>query len=516
MAFIPKSDETKEKVILEATAKDDIELGQMTSLDEAELFLQEHGVTDTQLQELLNDSKKSKELVRKVDLIVLPLLCGTYVLQYIDKQALAYSAVFDLFTDAHINSNQYSWLVSIFYFGYLFWEYPASHLAQRLPTGTVISSFVLSWGSMLMITAACNNFTGLGITRFLLGCFEAPITPCFMMIVGMWYTRQEQPFRAGCFYCCNGVGSMLGGLITFAIGQIKTFPVWRAVFLICGGVTVIWGGILMLFLPNSVLTAKRFSVEEKILLVGRGKQNQTGILNRSVKWYQIREAFIDPQVWLLFLFTLLNETINGGTANFGKLIIKGLVSSPLLTTALGIPQGAFQVLFILSGSYLSTRFKNIRTIIMILYLIPTVIGISLLWKLPRTNRYGVLFGYYILGAYVSSLVLSLQMPSSNMGGYTKRVTATAFVFLAYCIGNIIGPHAFLAKEAPIYQTGCKLVLACALCQMVCAACLRVLLVRRNKRREERMRSDPGLDGQGESDVMADLTDFENPRFRYVL
>ena len=96
-----------------------------------------------------------------------------------------------------------------------------------------------------------------------------------------------------------------------------------------------------------------------------------------------------------------------------------------------------------------------------------------------------------------------------MGGYTKRVTATAFVFLAYCIGNIIGPHAFLAREAPIYQTGCKLVLACALCQMVCATCLRILLVRRNKRREERMRSDPGVDVQsGDGDVMADLTDFE--------
>ncbi|KAF5865090.1 hypothetical protein ETB97_005331 [Aspergillus alliaceus] len=527
MPSIPKSNKTKEGAIISATTKDDIEVGQMSSLDEAELFLQDHGVTNSQLQEMLNDSDKSSKLRRKVDLILLPLLCGTYALQYIDKQALSYSAVFDLFSDAHIDSNQYSWLVSVFYFGYLFWEYPASHLAQRLPIGTVISSFVICWGSMLMITAACNNFTGLGITRFLLGCFEAPITPCFMMIVAMWYTRQEQPFRAGCFYCCNGVGSMLGGLVTFAIGQINSFPVWRAVFLICGGVTVIWGLILMRFLPNSVLSAKPFSTEEKILLVGRGKRNQTGILNRSVKWYQIREAFIDPQVWLLFLFTLLNETINGGTANFGKLIIKGLVSSPLLTTALGIPQGAFQVLFILSGSYLSTRFKNIRTIIMILYLVPTVIGISLLWQLPRTNRYGVLFGYYIvssplpslapLGSYVSSLVLSLQMPSSNMGGYTKRVTATAFVFLAYCIGNIIGPHAFLAREAPVYQTGCRLVLACALCQMVCAAGLRVLLVRRNRRREERMRGSGDGDGEGErEDVMADLTDFENLEFRYVL
>lgn len=48
------------------------------------------------------------------------------------------------------------------------------------------------------------------------------------------------------------------------------------------------------------------------------------------------------------------------------------------------------------------------------------------------------------------------MPSSNMGGYTKRVTSTALVFLAYCIGNIIGPHAFLSDEAPVYPTACKL------------------------------------------------------------
>lgn len=86
MTSIPKSDETKEKAIIEATAKDDIEIGQMSSLDEAELFLQEHGVTNIQLQEMLNDSKKTDRLRRKVDLMVLPLLCGTYVLQYIDKQ----------------------------------------------------------------------------------------------------------------------------------------------------------------------------------------------------------------------------------------------------------------------------------------------------------------------------------------------------------------------------------------------------------------------------------------------
>ena len=64
-------------------------------------------------------------------------------------------------------------------------------------------------------------------------------------------------------------------MITYGIGQIDSFPVWKAVFMICGGATVVWGGVLMVFLPNSFLSSKRFTVEEKILLIGRGKQNQT-------------------------------------------------------------------------------------------------------------------------------------------------------------------------------------------------------------------------------------------------
>ncbi|EAW11001.1 putative MFS transporter [Aspergillus clavatus NRRL 1] len=507
-------DEDKKDVELNIIGKgdDDIGIGDISSLDEAEIFLREHGVSHIQLQEMLDDPVRSKKIRRRIDLILLPLLCGTYTLQYIDKQALSYSAVFDLFNDAHIDSNQYSWLASIFFFGYLFWEYPANLLAQRFPVGTVISWFVIGWGGILMITASCHNFTGMAICRFLLGCFEAPITPCFMLIISMWYLRQEQPFRAGCFYCCNGVGSILGGLITFAIGQLDGFPVWRAVFLICGGVTVLWGVVLLFFLPNSILSAKRFTVEEKILLVGRGKQNHTGILNRSIKWYQIREALVDPQVWLISLFVLINETGNGGVSNFGKLIVKGIVSEPLLTTALGIPQGGFQIFYILSGTYISSRFKDMRITVMIVYLIPTVIGVCLLWQLPRSNRYGVLFGYYIIASYVTSVVLCLQLPSSNMGGYTKRVTATGLVFIAYCVGSIIGPHAFLAREAPVYKTGCKLILGCAVSQMACAVALRYLLVRRNKLRDAAAAASPAA----EEEVLADLTDFENPHFRYVV
>lgn len=113
-------------------------------------------------------------------------------------------------------------------------------------------------------------------------------------------------------------------------------------------------------------------------------------------------------------------------------------------------------------------------------------------------------------AYVGSLIVALQMPASNVAGYTKRTTATAFVFLGYCIGNIIGPHAFIASQAPIYTTGCEVIAACVVGQVVIAILLRHILSRRNRLREALGHSE-----ETDLDQVQDLTDFENPKFRYA-
>lgn len=80
------------------------------------------------------------------------------------------------------------------------------------------------------------------------------------------------------------------------------------------------------------------------------------------------------------------------------MIVKGIANNNALkTTAYGIPSGAFQVFFVAGGPYLVTRFSNIRTYIMALYLCPTLIGTCLVWKLPRENTTGLLMSYYCVG-----------------------------------------------------------------------------------------------------------------------
>ncbi|CAF3476786.1 hypothetical protein SNK03_001969 [Fusarium graminearum] len=487
----------------------DIKQGTVEDLDEAELFLQQHGIPHSRLNELMADEEALKKLRRKVDWTLMPLLCGTYLLQYVDKQALGYSAVFDLFTTTGMTPDEYSWMASIFYFAYLVAEWPASYLTQRLPTGTVVSSFVIIWGAILCLTAACHNFTGLAICRFLLGTFEAVITPAFMLIVSQWFRRETQPSRAGLFYCFNGFGAMFGGILFYGVGQAKGWAVWRTIYVLCGGMTICWGIVLFFFLPNNILTAKRYTIEERAMLIAQSARNKTGVFNRKIKWNQIREVFSDMQIWLLFFYVLLNEIINGGIANFSKLIVKGFTHDALLTTAYGIPYGACNAIFMFTGPFVASKFKNVRTIVMCVWLIPTLIAVNLFWQLPRSNKGGLLAGYYMCASFVGALIVALQMPASNVGGYTKRTTATAFVFLAYCIGNIIGPHGWVGSEAPIYQTGCKLIIGCVAGQVVIAIILRFVLIRRNRLRDEQ-----GPVIEDENAALQDLTDFENPNFRY--
>ncbi|KAF7574257.1 UhpC, Sugar phosphate permease [Pyrenophora tritici-repentis] len=384
--------------------------GEVEDLDEATLYLREHNITTEYTAELLEDKIANKRVSRKVDLLLLPLLCGTYFLQYIDKQALSYSAVFDLFETTGITSEQYSWLGSIFYFAYLVAEWPSAYLAQHFPVGRVVSGYCFCWGSIMLLTVATKSFAGFAALRFLLGIFESVVTPAFMMIVSI--------------------------------------------------------------LPNNIMTAKSFTTEEKALLIARAAKNRTGVYNRKIKLPQVWEAMQDAQIWILFLFVLLNEIINGGMASFGKLIIKNVAGGdPLRTTLYGIPQGFAQVFWVFTGPFLASRLPNARTYIMALYLCPTVIGTTLIWKLPRTNLGGSLAGYYMLGSYVGSLVIALQLPASNVGGYTKRTTGTAVVFMAYCIGNIID---LVAKQNTTSADKSQHV-ACALIGSFDTLCWMVLL-----------------------------------------
>lgn len=134
-----------------------------------------------------------RKLLRKIDWNLMPLLCLVYGLNYLDKTTVSYASIMGLKQDIGLSGHQYSWIGSMFYFGYLFWEYPTNRLLQRLPLGKWSAFNVIMWGLVLCCMAATKNFAGAMTVRFFLGVFEAAVTRkyrhndlCFLLGIFFW------------------------------------------------------------------------------------------------------------------------------------------------------------------------------------------------------------------------------------------------------------------------------------------------------------------------------------------
>ena len=116
------------------------------------------------------------------------------------------------------------------------------------------------------------------------------------------------------WYIGNGVANAISGLLAYGIGQANSgIASWRLLFLVLGTITVAWGVILVVLLPDSPSEARFLTPEERTIVLHRTLENKTGVMDEnSYKPDQILEALRDPQAWLLFLYTFSVNIPNGG------------------------------------------------------------------------------------------------------------------------------------------------------------------------------------------------------------
>lgn len=130
-------------------------------------------------------------------------MCLTFFCQYLDKQCLAYAAVYGLIEDLDLSDTQYSWLTSGFYLTQLFTEFLFIYLMSRLPIAKFVGGTIVAWGAICCCLAAPRNFAGILAARCFLGFAEAAVSPAFITITSIWYRKEEHPLRVGMWVTCN-------------------------------------------------------------------------------------------------------------------------------------------------------------------------------------------------------------------------------------------------------------------------------------------------------------------------
>jgi MFS family permease len=197
-------------------------------------------------------------------------------------------------------------------------QYPAGYLLQRLPLGKVLSFTTFAWGIVVITTPACHNFAGIAVNRFLLGFVESVVNPGFILVMSTWYTSKEQPLRLESYYCTNGIATMFGGLIGYAVGHITTgLPKWMYVFLIFGSCSIAMGVVSFLVLPDMPTTAKFLTSREKIIAVRRVSANRQGVKNSHFNVDQVWQTLRDPKTWMLFIMAVGAQIPNAAITSVG-------------------------------------------------------------------------------------------------------------------------------------------------------------------------------------------------------
>lgn len=89
------------------------------------------------------------------------------------------------------------------------------------------------------------------------------------------------------------------------------------------------------------------------------------------------------------------------------------------------------------------------------------------------------------------------------------------LFVAYCVGNVIGPQLFMADEAPVYQTGFLSIMICYAIGICSCFALRIYLIWCNNTRTHLAEANVDQTDVGFVNIFADKTDKEEMSFRYV-
>jgi MFS family permease len=216
---------------------------------------------------------------------------------------------------------------SVFYLGYLVFAYPHNRFMQMLPVNRYLSVTVIIWGAVLMLHAVCTRFAALMAIRFILGALEGCATSGCVLLVSRFYAKDEHALRVGAFYTGNAFAQMAGAAVAFGISSgfapsnNLSLAGWKALFVLTGGMTIVYGSAMLKFLANTPLDARWLSREEKHLAIERLRVNHQGIGTKIFKWSQVREAFTDPRVRSSYLLTASMWATANFTADMALLLV---------------------------------------------------------------------------------------------------------------------------------------------------------------------------------------------------
>ncbi|KAI0845393.1 MFS general substrate transporter [Daldinia vernicosa] len=170
-----------------------------------------------------------RKLLFKLDLSILIFACLCYQTNISNAYVSGLKEEFGLY------GNELNYFNVCYYVAYMIFQILGMLLMSArwlLPTLEVL------WGICTFAQSRVTNVHQLYACRFLVGMLEAPVFAGTHFILGSWYSGPELFKRAGTWFICNPLGTMVSGYLQAAaytnLSGVGGMPGWRWLFIIDG------------------------------------------------------------------------------------------------------------------------------------------------------------------------------------------------------------------------------------------------------------------------------------------
>ena len=226
---------------------------------------------------------------------LIPFMVLLYVVAYLDRVNVGFAAL-TMNKDLGLTPEIFGFGSGIFFFGYFLFEVPSNVILEKVGARIWICRIMLTWGVVSMLTAFATGPVSFYVMRFLLGLAEAGFFPGMVLYLTYWFPSQVRARLIALFLAAvplaNVVGAPSSGLILGLEGYFHLHG-WQWLFLLEGLPSVLFGILVLRWLPNGPSDAKWLSEDERstiaAALAAEPHHDHTRLL----------PMLADPRVWLL-------------------------------------------------------------------------------------------------------------------------------------------------------------------------------------------------------------------------
>ncbi|QDS70054.1 hypothetical protein FKW77_004210 [Venturia effusa] len=429
------------------------------------------------------DEKATKRLIRKIDLVLLPLLSILYLLSFLDRSNIGNARLAGLEHDLHLKGLMYNAAVAVFFPPYAAAEIPSNIIMKRLRPSIWIPSMMIAWSIVCVCIGLVRNYAGLLVARAFLGFTEGGLFPGITFFITTWYKRDECGLRLAIFYSSATAAGAFGGLLARGLMQMKGVggkSGWSWIFIIEGLLTFLVALGAYFWMQDYPDTAG-FLTEAERKEVKRRLETDRDFLADEYNTMFVWQALKDWKVYMFAFISCCLALPTYSVSLFLPTIVRDLgyknTTAQLMTT----PPYLLACFLCIVGGYTADKMKT-RGPFMIGFSLVGMIGfIILLTSHDLHVKYAGCF--FVTSGLFPSVPQGLAWASVNVGGTLKRSVSIATFVMFANVSALSSAFIFLPRFAPLYRTSFSILLSTTSAGCALSIYMTYWFRRENARRE---------------------------------